>query len=153
MSRYRNVALAVGVWLLVVTGGAVLVWTVISQAGEGVAGPAPVVQADSPEPSDRPSPTASDPGGTSSPEPSGSPAAVRGSWRGEQGFVVAECRGSAIALVGAQPASGWKLEVDDQGPDEVRVEFETSDERTRVRVEGVCVDGAPAFSEDTRTKG
>ena len=63
-------------------------------------------------------------------------------------MVVAECTGHEIGLGGAQPASGWKVEVDDTGPDRVRVDFEASDERARVRVEAVCVGGAPAFSVD-----
>jgi hypothetical protein len=148
MSRYRNVVLAVGAWLLVVTGGAVLVWTVISQAGEGVAGTPPVVQADPTRSTGRPSTSPPGPdGGT----PSGP---VRGTWRGAAGLLVAECSDRAITFVSAQPASGWKVEgSDDTTAEFLRVEFETSDERTRVRVEAVCEDGAPSFSVDTRTKG
>ena len=153
MSRYRNAALAVGAWLLVVTGGAVLVWTVISQAGEGVAGAPPVVQAGSSDPSGRPSSTQSSPGGTPSSDPTASSGAVRGTWNGAGGVVIAECSDGAITLVSTYPDSGWKYEVDERGPASVRVEFETSDEETRVRVEGVCADAAPSFSVDTRTKG
>jgi hypothetical protein len=145
MSRYRNVALAVGAWLLVVTGGAVLVWTVISQAGKDVAGAPPLVNASaSPTgaPSARPSPTGQGPDG-----------AVRGTWRGAAGLVVGECTGAAFTLVSATPSSGWKVDFDDSGDDVGRVEFETVDERTRVRVEGSCEGGAPSFSVDTRTKG
>ena len=156
MSGLRNVALAVGAWLLVVTGGAVLVWTVISQAGEGVAGTPPVVEASATRtdrPSDGPS---SSPSSQASPTSGTSPSAeaVRGTWSGAAGLVIAECRGSAIRLVSTQVASGWKLDPSDDTTSEfLRVEFETSDERTRVRVEAVCVDGAPSFSVDTRTKG
>ena len=153
MSRYRNAALAVGAWLLVVTGGAVLVWTVISQAGEGVAGPPPVVQAGSPQVSGRPSDVPSTGASTPSPGSSTASGAVRGTWSGAGGAVIAECNGDQIALLGAHPDSGWKVEVDERGPGSVRVEFETSDERTRVRVEGVCADGRPSFSVDTRAKG
>ena len=152
MSRYRNAVLAVGAWLLVVTGGAVLVWTVISQAGEGVAGAPPAVQAGSSEPDRRPSGAPSSTGGTPSSGPSGALGAVRGTWNGTGGVVIAECSGGDIALVGTYPASGWKYEIGERGPDEVRVEFETSDERTRVRVEGACAAGEPRFSHDTRTK-
>ena len=146
MSRYRNVALAVGVWLLVVTGGAVLAWTVISQAGHDVAGAPPVVNASaspsSGRPSPRPSSTPADTGG-----------AVRGTWRGAAGLVVGECTGPSYRLVSAVPASGWQVDVDDSGDDPGRVEFETTDERSRVRVQGGCEGGAPIFSVDTRTKG
>ena len=150
MSRYRNVALGVGVWLLVVTGGAVLVWTVISQAGQGVAGTPTVAEGGS-QGTARPSPKPSSNTPQASPSPDSG--TVRGTWSGAGGVLIAECAGREIALIGATPSSGWKFEVDDRGPDLVRVEFETSDERTRVRVEGVCADGAPSFAVDTRTKG
>jgi hypothetical protein len=153
MNGVRNVALAVGAWLLVVTGGAVLVWTVISQAGEGVAGTPPVVEAEATKsggrPSDKPSSSASPTSGAS---PTSDP--VRGTWSGAAGLVIAECRGTAIRLVSTQVASGWKLDPSDDTTSELlRVEFETSDERTRVRVEAVCAEGAPTFSADTRAKG
>jgi hypothetical protein len=61
--------------------------------------------------------------------------------------VVAECRGAAISLGGAQPSSGWSVEVDDAGPAELRVEFESSD--GRVRVEATCAGGTPSFAADT----
>lgn len=167
MTRYRGAVLLVGAWLVVVTGGAVLTWAVISRAGDGVAGP-PVVAAStprtSPAPSDgatgRPQPSPSSPPPATSPTPStpstpptspGTTAPVepvRRTWQGEGGVVVAECTGPTVRLVGAQPASGWKVEVDDTGPNRVRVEFEGSDERTRVRVEAGCAGGAPAFSVD-----
>ena len=53
----------------------------------------------------------------------------------------------------AQPADGYKVEQDDRGPDELRVEFETLDERSRTRVEASCQDGVPVFEVDQRTKG
>ena len=67
--------------------------------------------------------------------------------------MTASCSAAAVALVRAQPASGWRVEVDSTGPDLVRVELETADERTRVRVEAVCRDGVPVFTSDSRTKG
>ena len=61
-------------------------------------------------------------------------------------MVVAECRAGAIALGGAQPTSGWSMEIDHTGPDDLRVEFENGD--VRVRVEATCVDGTPSFEID-----
>ena len=61
--------------------------------------------------------------------------------------MVAECRGGAISLVGAQPASGWSIEVDHTGPDDLRVEFENAGE-ARVRVEATCAGGTPSFVVD-----
>ena len=72
---------------------------------------------------------------------------MRRTWRGAAGVVVAECRGGAIALAAAQPNSGWSIEVDDTGPDDLRVEFENGD--ARVRVEASCVGGTPSFAVDS----
>ncbi len=182
MTRYRKLVLGAVAWVAVVTVGATLVWTVISQAGEGVAGELPTTTATSTggqRASDRPSETrsaspsatraaspsetgsespsetgTSSPSGTGSASPSTStpeqPAAdpVRRTWQGAAGVVVAECRGSAIALVGAQPASGWSIEVDHTGPDGLRVEFEKGNDE-RVRVEASCVGGTPSFVVDS----
>ena len=156
MSR-RTAVLAVGAWLLVVTGCAALVWTVISQAGEDVtASQPPVSTSQDTRPATTPSttptlsaaPTATPSGG----EPE-QPGPVRRTWQGAAGVVVAECTGSAIKLTGASPASGWRYEVDDRGPARVRVEFEAVDEEGEVRVEAVCAGGAPTFSVDTSGKG
>jgi hypothetical protein len=177
MTRNRNLLLGLLVWVAVVTAGATLVWTVISDAGAGVAGELPTppaTPASGQGPSSRPSQTPSDtaspsgtapsgtapsgtaPSGTGTPSPSPpassstsdpqppDPGPVRRTWQGAAGVVVAECRGGAIGLVGAQPASGWSVEVDDTGPDDLRVEFENGD--ARVRVEASCVDGTPSFA-------
>ena len=74
-------------------------------------------------------------------------------WRGAAGSVAASCSDVGVALVRAQPASGWRVEVDDAGPTLVRVELETADERSRVRVEAACRDGVPVFEVDSRGKG
>ena len=77
----------------------------------------------------------------------------RRTWQGTAGIVTAECTGSAISLVSLLPADGYKYEQDDRGPDELRVEFETFDERSRTRVEASCHNGVPEFAVDQRTKG
>ena len=146
MSPRLTIAIGVAAWLIVVTAGAGLVWAVISRAGEGVASSTPSTQ-----------PTLEPPraGGSQAP-PSGTPGEESGNrrtWRGAAGYVTAECAGSAISLTAAQPADGYKVEQDDRGHDEFRVEFETLDERSRTRVEAACQDGAPVFEVDQRTKG
>lgn len=131
--------------------GATAVWTVISRAGAGVAGELPVattsaeVSASAPSGSGTPSATASDTGSDTGP--------VTRTWRGASGSVAASCSAGSIALEGIRPSSGWQAEVDDSGPAEVRVELETADERSRVRVEAACRDGVPLFEVDTRDKG
>ena len=142
----RSLVLGAIAWVLVVSVGATAVWWVISRAGAGVAGELPVptttpqVEASSPP---------SDPG-TPSPTEAGP---VTRTWRGAAGSVAASCSDAAVSLVEARPASGWRVEVDDTGPGLVRVELETADERSRVRVEAACRDGVPVFEVDTRDKG
>ena len=172
MTRYRRFVLGAVAWVLVVTAGATLVWTVISDAGSGVAGELPTetpASTGGQSASERPSPsgTPSQSASAASASPSASPSArrpgrrrrrpprpdqptadpVRRSWRGAAGVVVAECRGGAITLVSAQPTSGWTIEVDDTGPDDLRVEFENAD--ARVRVEATCAGGTPSFAVDS----
>ncbi len=50
------------------------------------------------------------------------------------GTVVVEASGGAVSLVSAVPNPGYEVEVDDAGPDEVRVEFESDDSKSEVRV-------------------
>lgn len=74
------------------------------------------------------------------------PAAVPATWNGAAGSVTVVCDGSAIALQAATPASGYAAEVDDSGPEEVRVDLEGDD--TRARVEAACAGGVPHFEVD-----
>ena len=166
MTFQRTVALAVAAWLVVVVAGATLVWAVISQAGQDVvddpdaapaadgtnaADPSPgTTFSSSPSPSR--SPTRSPSGPSSGPSSGGGAPAtgptVTRAWQGAAGYVAATCDGSAIRGAGAHPNSGWTIEVDDNGPDRVRVEFESSDGDQDVRVEAFCVDGVPTFQVD-----
>ncbi len=156
MTGRRSVALAVVGWVVVAVAGAVLVWGVISRAGDGVSGdldalPSVERSAASRDPSGTPdrSPPGS-PSTSSSPPATSTPASptrpVERTWHGAAGVVSAECDGAAIRLTLATPTSGYAQEVDETGPDRVRVEFETDESRTRV--EARCVDGIPEFSED-----
>ncbi|WP_372736838.1 hypothetical protein [Nocardioides sp.] len=92
---------------------------------------------------------------SSSTAPSGQ--AQRRTWQGTAGTVVASCSGSRISLVAAQPNSGWRVEVEDRGPEEVSVHFKKSEDSDRsaarrsssseeVEVHARCVKGAPAFN-------
>jgi hypothetical protein len=146
MSPRLTIAIGVAAWLFVVTAGAGLVWAVISRAGEGVSTSAPSTQPTLDAPRDP---------GSQSP-PSGTPGEETGNrrtWRGAAGYVTAECTGSAITLRAAQPADGYQVEQDDDGPGRLRVEFDTLDERSRTRVEATCRAGVPDFAVDQRTKG
>ena len=145
MSPRLTIAIGVAAWLFVVTAGAGLVWAVISRAGEGVSSSTSSTQ-----------PALEPPRAGGQAPPSGTPGEESGNrrtWRGAAGYVTAECTGSAISLGAAQPADGYKVEQDDRGSNELRVEFETLDERSRTRVEAACQDGLPVFEVDQRTKG
>ncbi len=48
---------------------------------------------------------------------------------------------------------GFRIEQDDTGPEEIRVEFESLDERSRTRVEAVCRAGTPVFEVDRVSVG
>jgi len=170
MTFQRTVALAVAAWLVVVIAGATLVWAVISQAGQGVvdddpdaapaadgtngASPSPGdTFSSSPSPSRSPtrSPSGSPSGPSSGQSSGGAPVTgtpVTRAWQGPAGYVAAECTGSVIRGAGSHPNPGWTIELDDNGPDRVRVEFESSDGDQDVRVEAFCVDGVPTFQVD-----
>lgn len=165
--RARSAALAVLVWVAVIAVGSSLVWLVVSRAGAGLAeqGPtaatAPAPSAVTTTPGSRPTRTAGARPGASGAS-SGTPSAVPSSstpvavarqrtWTGPAGVVTVECRGGAIALVGAYPsADGYVVEVKDRGPDRVEVEFEGRSEQegaeTRVRAE--CGAGGPVLEVD-----
>ena len=226
----RSYAMAAAAWLVLVVVGAVLVWAVISRAGQGVvssppgssigaaapitaaphhkraekpksakpkrhrpsgsasaapgggspgSGPSkprssstpksapqsqapPPASGTSPSPSSGPAPnpgpkssnnnTNSPPPSSSSPpppKPSSQPdSGVRRSWQGSAGSVTVECQGPKISLQGAQPNTGWSVDVDDRGPDKVRVDFERNNGEGRTRVMAECVGGTPRFDID-----
>jgi hypothetical protein len=155
-------------WVVVAVAGATLAWGVISRAGGGVSGgldttsepsqdvraPDDTVTGRTLSPSDSPSASTPDPSSSSSTGDGtgGAVAPVSRTWHGAAGVVTVSCRGTAIRLEGGALAySGFGVEVDDSGPDRVRVEFE-SDE-SRVRVEAECVGGEPVFSDDRSGEG
>lgn len=100
--------------------------------------------------------TAAEPTTAVTPRPTrraSSPAPVERSatWTGSAGVVTTRCAGSVISLVRAVPsADGYRVEVKDNGPREVEVEFEgrgeETEQETRVRAE--CVGGSPRYRVD-----
>ena len=142
MSR-RSVVLTALAWVLVVSVGATAVWSVISHAGDGVAGELPVPTTAAGDTTS----VATPPESASAPGPGDPAAPVRGTWRGAAGSLVTSCTGRTISLVRVQPATGWRAEVDDSGPDRVRVELEgLVEESGKVEIESVCRQGTPDFT-------
>jgi hypothetical protein len=164
----RPILIGVAAWLLVVVVGSTMVWAVISRAGEGVVSADPPTSSAQPttEPTTDPSkhptrrptitddPTSASPSatGSSAPPPTAEP--VRRTWQGLGGTVVVSCTGAAVSLVGAQPDSGFSVEVHDRGPNRVEVQFEGRDDDSggegedETRVRATCTGGVPAFEID-----
>ncbi len=133
------------VWVGVVAVVAALVWVVITRAGAGVAGDDGLGDTGSPAPvgsgtSSTRTPTPSEPTTRVNPDPK----PVQRTARGAGGTVTVSCTGTLARLVGATPTGGYGTEVEDSGPDRVRVDFESEESRTRI--EASCVDGSPSFS-------
>jgi hypothetical protein len=160
------------IWVSVVVAACGVTWVIIDSVGRDVlAGtasePLPVSTA-STEPSTRPGqgvrrspsadptspmPTPSDsPSSTPSNGPPTSPppaAPLVESWQGSAGSVTVRCDGGAASLQSASPDDGWGMELDKQGPGEVRVEFETGgDDERRTRVRAWCGSDGPLFEVD-----
>jgi hypothetical protein len=64
------------------------------------------------------------------------------------GQVSVRCTGASILLRIAQPDNGWRVEVDNAGPDQVHVTFRSGDEEEGggTQVTAVCAMGTPAFT-------
>lgn len=64
------------------------------------------------------------------------PAASTTAYSSEGGAITVRLTGGTIALDGdPEPADGWTVRIDDDGPDRVRVRFERDDERSEIRVD------------------
>ena len=75
------------------------------------------------------------------------------SWQGSAGAVTAVCSGFAVSLQSVTPHDGWQVDIEERGPDEVVVEFDTrldglDDDDYEIEVEAECVDGVPRFEID-----
>jgi hypothetical protein len=64
------------------------------------------------------------------------------------GTVVVSLQGGRLALVSATPAPGYSVEVEESGPDEVRVAFEAGEDG-EVRVRAVVSSGKVEFSVES----
>lgn len=172
--------LAVVAWALLVLACSTGVWGVIRTAGTGVTtspeipsttmGAAPSVR---PHPRRHPSTTTPSPSATqatpSTTAPPASPGTpfetevddtrapqgqgpseVRRTWQGAAGAVVASCRGATITFRGAQPNSGWRVEVGNRGPEGIEVHFSRlegeDDGNGEVELKARCAGGQPRFS-------
>jgi hypothetical protein len=158
VSARRTVVVAVTAWLAVVAVGSALVWAVISRAGEELtttSGPRVSAVGD-PTPGATHSPERThSPTDGSSASPESQPGTLdavpqRRTWQGTGGYVVVVCTGPTISLAAAQPDAGFRVEVDERGPVEVRVEFEEQvEEERKSEVRGTCVDGLPVLQVDS----
>jgi hypothetical protein len=73
------------------------------------------------------------------------------SWQGAAGTVSASCTGATISLQSVTPNDGWGFEVDDRGPQRVRVEFTSrGEEEHETRVEAECLGGEPRFQVENK---
>jgi hypothetical protein len=104
-----------------------------------------------PEPDGSPSPGAA---GATQPtqQPSQQPPQTQvRSWQGAAGTVSAACTGATISLQSVTPSDGWGFEVDDRGPQRVRVEFTSrGEDEHETRVEAECAGGEPRFQVETK---
>ncbi len=67
------------------------------------------------------------------------------SWQGSAGTVVTECTGSRIELRGAQANPGWRVQVEERGPEEVSVHFEQGGDGAEAEVRARCTGGEPRY--------
>ncbi|MGN6299554.1 MAG: hypothetical protein ACTHN8_00490 [Angustibacter sp.] len=74
------------------------------------------------------------------------PSAVDRAVRVEGGQVGVRCVGQTASLRFAQPADGWAVRVEDDGPEHVKVTFRSSGDRREIEVESECSGGTPVFS-------
>jgi hypothetical protein len=166
--RLGTVVVGALLWLLVVAAGSVLVWVVISRAGQDVgsgavapptaapSAPSAPTSSSTPRPSRTPSAssTTARPSGSPSASPTtarpsgtGRPPLVRRTWSGPAGVVTVQCRGRAVSLVGAQPsADGYTVDVEEAGPERIEVELKQGgDDGGETRVRATCSDGVPVI--------
>lgn len=135
-------------WVAAVVAATALTWQIVgladSQVGESPVAVAPVLPTTLPEGATSSAPTTSlDPTPNSTGATSTTSTAVTGStattaeWsvrtvNSPGGTVVMRHRPGVVELQAATPASGFGVEIDDDGPDRVRVEFEGEDDEFRV---------------------
>lgn len=138
-------------WVAALVAATVLTWQIVgladSQVGESPVAVAPVLPTTLPETSSAPTtslvptPSSTVPTSTTSTIATGSTSpsstAATAEWsvrtvNSPGGTVVVRHRSGVVELQGATPAPGFGVEIDDDGPDRVRVEFEGEDDDYRV---------------------
>lgn len=89
---------------------------------------------------------------TPAPTPSSEPrpATVTRTWTGTGGRIGVSCTGSRAALVSASPADGWRVEVEERGPEEVEVRFRS--DASEVRVQARCAGAEPRFEVERKSE-
>jgi hypothetical protein len=118
-----------------------------------VADPAGPQQPQTTEPAEQP-PAQSAPSESEPPESSGPPATSASTAPGPTttynlagGSIGVRCRGqSSIELVYSSPAPGFSAEVDNTGPQEVEVRFESDEHHSRIKVQ--CSSGNPVVIDE-----
>ncbi len=113
-------------------------------------------------------PTTPEQGPTSQPSPTRRPSPTREpaptpqerTWAGRAGTVSVRCVGARISLLSATPANGWRYEVDERGPQRVKVQFQSagsdrsesesegSGDEQEIEVRAECAGGVPRFRTD-----
>jgi len=151
MNRYGLIA----IWVVATTLMTVLAWQIVAAAGEQVSpGPltpiaAPLITSSSTTVPGSITSTSSTsttrPGSgsttvTTAPSPGSTSTGVTATWQvktipTEGGTVVVSYRPGEVFLDGATPAAGFTVEVEKQGPPEVRVKFESESSKVEVRVD------------------
>jgi hypothetical protein len=81
---------------------------------------------------------------TSTPTPTEAPGATVDSWRGAAGVVTVSCEPGRIRLLGATPADGYRLELE-QEQDKIQVHFAREEPADEVQVAARCSNGTPHF--------
>jgi len=168
---WRRRGLVIAAWLLVVALGSSLTFLVVDRAGRAVLDPATASNGRLPEivpeatpdltptgppitPTDVPTASSDAPGtpetaAPSAPAPTPTVPARQPVQRTEGGIVAVACTGTDVALSYATPATGWRMEVRDLGPAEVRVRFRiddgVSEGEGEVDVRASCASGVPSF--------
>jgi hypothetical protein len=100
-------------------------------------------------------PSQGEPSSNSSPSPShnttpkpdkSTPDTQRRTWSGKAGTVSVSCTGKRLRLIAAQPNVGYRVEVENEGSDELKVKFEPSGDGGETVVKAVCRGGTPRLT-------
>ena len=146
-----SVAIAM-IWLATVAGVSATAWFAIDRAGRSITGvDVSSLHVPSGATASRTAPPTAPPTAPSGSSPSSPPPSS--SYRDQSvslpgGQVSVRCTGAAVQLRIAQPANGWRVEVNASGPAQVDLEFKNGDDDSgrEARVTAVCKAGAPEFS-------